>query len=568
MKKKKLLAVDLFSGAGGLSLGFLQTGQVRITAAVENNKSAQKTYKKNHERYNNYNDGHYIRYYNDIRSVNYQEILNEYHKIDLVFGGPPCQGFSNANRQKSELISTNNQLVKEYVRAIKELDPDAFVMENVKAMKSDKHKFFYSLKDRREIVEELGIVLTSDKVVLGKMNSLTEQLAQFLISSIQNKKDLSEYIIRDKTLFSKISHISRKEKEAQKYLSKAQKALQKALMSWNEQHSIYWNEAYEDRWLKLGTLLMNNDHSDSSLEDFFITLNEVIEVQKILTKMNEIISNEIEIVDILSDTKNLCVQVQTYGIMNYLISKFKQLGYVLNDEHIINAAHFGAPQLRERLVLIGVKKSIMGNKPVSLPDPIITDPNRFYKVEDAIKDLEEIEPFSTMEEDQPRNKEISRYTNPLLQYLCGNTNTVLNHIMTDTTTTALERFKVLEPGQNFHDLDESYKQTYSDPGRTQNTVYLRLDYQAPSGTVLNVRKSMWIHPRKNRAISIREAARLQTFPDNFVFEGSKDSQYQQIGNAVPPLLGRALAEQILKYLDVDIEYTLKDIITQKETGIF
>ncbi|CDN42958.1 hypothetical protein BN871_CF_00230, partial [Paenibacillus sp. P22] len=47
---------------------------------------------------------------------------------------------------------------------------------------------------------------------------------------------------------------------------------------------------------------------------------------------------------------------------------------------------------------------------------------------------------------------------------------------------------VLEPGQNFHDLGESYKQTYSNPGRTQNTVYLRLDYNAPCGTVLNVKK--------------------------------------------------------------------------------
>ena len=72
---------------------------------------------------------------------------------------------------------------------------------------------------------------------------------------------------------------------------------------------------------------------------------------------------------------------------------------------------------------------------------------------------------------------------------------------------------------------------------------------------------MWIHPKFNRAISAREAARLQSFPDDYIFYGTKDSVYQQIGNAVPPVLGRAVAETILEILGVDEkEYiTLKSI---------
>lgn len=66
---------------------------------------------------------------------------------------------------------------------------------------------------------------------------------------------------------------------------------------------------------------------------------------------------------------------------------------------------------------------------------------------------------------------------------------------------------------------------------------------------MNVRKSMWIHPQKDRAISVREAARLQSFPDSFIFCGKKDSQYQQVGNAVPPMMAKAIAEQIADYLD-------------------
>ena len=64
---------------------------------------------------------------------------------------------------------------------------------------------------------------------------------------------------------------------------------------------------------------------------------------------------------------------------------------------------------------------------------------------------------------------------------------------------------------------------------------------------------MWIHPVLNRAISIREAARLQTFPDTFVFEGTKDSQYQQVGNAVPPILANAIAKSLLPILDGNLK---------------
>ena len=93
------------------------------------------------------------------------------------------------------------------------------------------------------------------------------------------------------------------------------------------------------------------------------------------------------------------------------------------------------------------------------------------------------------------------------------------------------------------------KSTYSKPERTQNTIYLRLEPDAPSGTVVNVRKSMWIHPTLDRGVTVREAARLQSFPDSFEFVGTKDSQFQQVGNAVPPLLAKGIAEKLLQYIN-------------------
>ena len=113
----------------------------------------------------------------------------------------------------------------------------------------------------------------------------------------------------------------------------------------------------------------------------------------------------------------------------------------------------------------------------------------------------------------------------------------------------MKRFQAIQQGKNFHSLDTTMKDTYSKPERTQNTIYLRLDPSKPSGTVVNVRKSMWIHPELDRAVTVREAARLQSFPDRFIFVGSKDSQYQQVGNAVPPLLAEGIALKVLENLE-------------------
>ena len=131
-------AIDLFAGAGGLSLGFMQTGKYDIKVAFENSPHMQETYRKNHPG---------VEVLGDVCTANYEKIVEKYGPIDVVIGGPPCQGFSNANRQKNSAISKNNMLVKEYIRAIVELDPKAFVMENVSMLRSEVHRFYMEQKD-------------------------------------------------------------------------------------------------------------------------------------------------------------------------------------------------------------------------------------------------------------------------------------------------------------------------------------------------------------------------------------------------------------------------------------
>ena len=106
--------VDLFAGAGGLSLGFAQTKKFDIKVAFENSPYMQETYKLNHPG---------VEVLGDVCAANYADIKKKYGSIDVVIGGPPCQGFSNANRQRNHAISKNNMLVKQYIRAILELQP-------------------------------------------------------------------------------------------------------------------------------------------------------------------------------------------------------------------------------------------------------------------------------------------------------------------------------------------------------------------------------------------------------------------------------------------------------------
>ena len=139
--------IDLFAGAGGLSYGFLMTGEYQLVAAAEINKNARKTYENNIAKNND--DFEFIE-----NVIGYDfSALNSRLKdsIDVVIGGPPCQGFSNANRQKNHLISLNNSLVKEFFRAIRQVKPKAFVMENVSMLESDTHRFYESHKDNDEI---------------------------------------------------------------------------------------------------------------------------------------------------------------------------------------------------------------------------------------------------------------------------------------------------------------------------------------------------------------------------------------------------------------------------------
>ncbi|MBO7122493.1 MAG: DNA cytosine methyltransferase [Treponema sp.] len=519
--------IDLFSGAGGLSRGFKNTKCFEIIAAFEKNENAKQTYKKNFNIYPN----------SDVCTADYKALLKEYGNVDVVIGGPPCQGFSNANRQHNTTINQNNMLVKEYIRAILELQPKAFVMENVGMLKSDVHKFYVSIGDIEKLINKYHIQTKEEKIFLLKSEYKFAGISE-LLGNIDN---LNNHIW-DEEIYQSINVIYKQRNNNKKFhnaLKKYQKGLESFL---NIQNS------------KKNTITFNiNQKLANSIKDYFndkrktTTLVASIErplmIQKMIKSVKEILENNIIV-------KEYCTENDVYAIVDSF-PVYEYLTKILNSSEqnyaiatgILNAADFGVPQKRKRYVIMGIKKEISSS--ISLPK---RNQEKYNTVEDAIKDIEDAETTTDAKNTAGFKLPTTQKITTLAKKL-RDSNKLFNNLITSTKETAMERFRLLKQGENFHSLDLAHKKnSYTNSERTQNTIYLRLKYKEPSGTVVNVRKSMWIHPTKDRSLSVREAARLQTFPDSFIFCGSKDSQYQQVGNAVPPMLAEAIARKLLEYL--------------------
>jgi DNA (cytosine-5)-methyltransferase 1 len=127
----------------------------------------------------------------------------------------------------------------------------------------------------------------------------------------------------------------------------------------------------------------------------------------------------------------------------------------------------------------------------------------------------------------------------------GGLNICSNNLVTGNAPHIIDRYKFIPPGGNWEDIPKHLMSNYADVQRCHTGIYRRLRDDEPSIVIGNFRKNMLIHPSKHRGLSVREAARLQSFPDSFRFYGSIGFQQQQVGNAVPPMLAKAVFSQIL-----------------------
>jgi len=210
------------------------------------------------------------------------------------------------------------------------------------------------------------------------------------------------------------------------------------------------------------------------------------------------------------------------------------------DIHLLKAHFYGVPQKRERVFIIGVRKDI--NKDFKMPKPIFDgEDNPFISVKEALFDLPN---KSSVNGELEYPKELNRYT----KIIRDNAKYIFNHELPTHNNEVLRRMELIPQGGNWRDIPPEIR-----PGGNHSNLYRRLEEDKPSITIKHPIKSMIIHPIYNRCLSPRESARLQSFFDSFIFQDTKTSQYQQIANAVPPLLSLAIAKEVKEFFkDIDV----------------
>lgn len=247
-----------------------------------------------------------------------------------------------------------------------------------------------------------------------------------------------------------------------------------------------------------------------------------------------------------SNKKNVCDVIK---------QEFDEAGYNM-DIFVLNAAEFGVPQNRLRVFFIGLRKDIIYIKNEIEPKGFVFNDDQIT-IEQAIMDLPYIKACE--------GAEIQNYTMPpqneYQRLMRSGSKKVYNHIAMKHTKRLIDRFRHIGYGQSVADVSKEHQQRKrGDASKISGRVYsqnnMRPYPDKPSPTIPASFQSNFIHPFINRNYTAREGARLQSFPDRYVFYGKRTtmsweknlSQYQQIGNAVPPLLAKAIAENIKRYL--------------------
>lgn len=253
--------------------------------------------------------------------------------------------------------------------------------------------------------------------------------------------------------------------------------------------------------------------------------------------------------------------MKTFKKQQFLPAVIKELegaGYMV-DRKILLATDYGVPQTRHRLFIIGRRKDL-AHLEIKFPEPTASAP---ITVHEAISDLRRLEPqvlksnstkgtlgnSGAKHIDRPVTYKLKEPQNEYQRLMRqGNGKKVSNHICRGHNKKDLEIFGKLRQGGKYIDLPKKDRRYRDDIFKDK---YRKLKASEPSWTLTaHMQRDClaYIHPRQRRSISTREAARLQSFPDRFVFAGPLTKVFRQIGNAVPPLLAEAVAQELVKEL--------------------
>ncbi|MEM3646810.1 MAG: DNA cytosine methyltransferase [Thermofilum sp.] len=250
-------------------------------------------------------------------------------------------------------------------------------------------------------------------------------------------------------------------------------------------------------------------------------------------------------------------------IVRQILEDFSRIGY-RTEARVLNSVCFGVPQMRKRIFFVGTR---LRDAEILWPEPECMEPEeavvrldaffggsgikRPVTVWEAIGDLPE--PVQgrpgladrPIEYDRPPFSDYQRWARE-------SSDRVHNHVTRQHSERDVLVFSMMQEGMWWKDLPEEIRKLYGYRDDIFHDKMKRIRSDRPSWTVVaHLYKDgyMYIHPKQPRTITVREAARLQSFPDRFIFRGSRTDQFRQVGNAVPPLLARAVAECVRRMLE-------------------
>lgn len=224
-----------------------------------------------------------------------------------------------------------------------------------------------------------------------------------------------------------------------------------------------------------------------------------------------------------------------------IISLFKDMGYQI-EYKVLNACDFGVPQSRERVFIVGT----LNSKKFTFPSPTHSEygcekTKKYVTLKDAISDLPEL----------GNNEQKNKYIDDAKHYyqeMLRDANTITEHISPKNNDNLIELMNALPDGGTPLDIEERLR-----PKSGFKNTYCRLWWEKPCTTITRnfstPSSSRCVHPKQARPLTPREALRIQSFPDSYILKGSSSSKKVQIGNAVPPLLSKHLAEAVSDYLN-------------------
>ncbi|MDR1388954.1 MAG: DNA cytosine methyltransferase [Treponema sp.] len=230
------------------------------------------------------------------------------------------------------------------------------------------------------------------------------------------------------------------------------------------------------------------------------------------------------------------VSFQNGLIITEIIKELEKMKYSISKD-VLDAVCFGVPQYRKRFILVA------NNANIQFIFPQRQENLTFTTVKEAIGDL----PLLKNGEKYDVLNYKGNYTSKYIQFIRrGSLFPTQNHVSKNKDY-VINRYKYIRQGQNWQAIPEHLMRNYANKGECHSGIYRRLCNSKPSVVISNYRKNMLIHPTQNRGLSVREAARLQSFPDTFKFYGTITEVQQQIGNAVPPLLAKVIFDRIIEY---------------------